>query len=100
MDDFAVLNADDAVRQLSDFLVVGDHHDGLAEFLARHPQKRQHVLTGAAVKVAGRLVGQQNRGLGCERACNCDALLLAAGQLAGQVLQLAFSPSVWMMSSR
>ena len=32
--DLPVLNADDAVRKLGDLLVVGDHDNGLTEFLA------------------------------------------------------------------
>src|SRR5207302_10252621 len=37
------------------------------------------------VKVSGRLVGQQNRRPAGKRARDCDALLLAAGELAWQM---------------
>ena len=36
-DDPAVLNADDAVGELGDLLVVGDHHHGLGKFLSGVP---------------------------------------------------------------
>ena len=42
---------------------------------------------GAAVEVAGRLVGEDDRRLAGQRAGHGDALLLAAGQLARPVLQ-------------
>ena len=38
-DDAAIFNADDPVSQLGDFLIVGDHHDGLGEFLTGHLQQ-------------------------------------------------------------
>ena len=40
------------------------------------------------VEVAGRLVGQQQRRVVDERARDRDALLLAAGELVGEVVQL------------
>ena len=92
MDDAAVLDADDPVRELGDLLVVGNHHNGLAELLARHLEQREHVLAGFAVQVAGRLVRQYDGGLGGERAGDGHALLLAARKLAGQIGQLAFQP--------
>ena len=50
-DDPAVLNADDAVSELGDLLVVGDHHHGLVKLLAGDPQQTQHILAGPAVQV-------------------------------------------------
>ena len=46
----------------------------------------QHVVGGVAVQVAGRLVGEQQGGLGDQRPGHRDALLLAAGELVGLVL--------------
>ena len=34
--DLPVFNADDAVCKLGDFLIVGDHDNGLAELFTRH----------------------------------------------------------------
>ena len=43
---------------------------------------------GLGIEVAGRLVGQQQRRVVDERARHRDALLLAAGELVGEVVQL------------
>ena len=43
-------------------------------------------LAARRVEVAGRLVGEEQRRLGDDRARDRDALLLAAGELAGRVL--------------
>ena len=42
-------------------------------------------MRGARVEIAGRLVGQQEAGIVDQRARDRDALLLAAGELAGRV---------------
>ena len=47
---------------------------------------------GLGVEVAGRLVGQQQRRVVDERARHRDALLLAAGELVGEVVQLRREP--------
>ena len=61
--------------------VVGDQHDGLAE-LALQPQELV-LQPGAHHRVDGaeRLVHQQHRRVGGERAGDADALALAAGEL-------------------
>ncbi len=46
-----------------------------------------HRFTVGRVEVSGRLVSEQDAGLSTDCACDCDALLLTAGQLAGQVLR-------------
>ena len=53
--DFAVLDPHDAVGQLGDLVVVGDHHDGLVELRAGALEQAQHIGAGLAVQVAGRL---------------------------------------------
>ncbi len=54
--------------------------------------KREDLHTGAEVELAGRLVGEQDRVCGRERACDRDALLLAARQLVGIVVQPLTEP--------
>ena len=65
--------------------VVGDHDDRLAELVDRAPQQPEDLLRGRGVEVAGRLVGEDHRRLGGERARHGDALLLAAGELGRAV---------------
>ena len=61
---------------------MGDHHDRLAELVDAVPQEAQHLGAGAAVEVAGRLVGEDDLGPADQRAGDGDPLLLPAGQLA------------------
>ena len=46
-------------------------------------QKLDDLRSGGLVEIAGRLVGDDDRRIGRERARERDALLLAAGQFAG-----------------
>ena len=50
-------------------------------------QKLDHLLSGLLVEIAGRLVGDEDRGIRRERAGERDALLLAARQLRGIMRQ-------------
>ncbi len=50
-------------------------------------QQLEDLHAGAEVELAGRLVGEQDRVAGRERARDRDALLLAAGQLVREVVQ-------------
>ena len=74
----------DAIAQLHCLVeVVGDEHDGLAEFGL---QPHQFVLKQSAsdrIDRAERFVHQQDRGVGCQRPSHPDPLLLSAGQLPG-----------------
>ena len=47
----------------------------------RSRAKRQHLVGGVLVEIAGRLVGEQQQRLWRQRAADRDALLLPAGQL-------------------
>ena len=62
------------------------HHDGLAEVPVEELQDRQDLVGRGAVEVAGRLVAQQQLGVGHDRARDRDALLLPARHLARIVL--------------
>ena len=66
--------------------IVRDHDDGLALLLVQRLQQVEDLIAGLAVEVAGRLVAQQQRRIGDDRARDADALLLTAGQLARLVL--------------
>ena len=84
-DDFAVLQFDDALRMLRHFHIVGDDHHGVAA-LVQLAEDRQHFLAGLGVQRAGRFVRQDNFAAVDQRARDADALLLAAGKLAGLVV--------------
>ena len=68
-------------------LVVGGHQHGRAGPV--DPVEQPHdVDARLGIEVAGRLVGQQQRRMVDERARDRDALLLAAGELVGVVVEL------------
>ena len=70
---------------VGDVLLVGDHDDRLAGVV----QLAQHfhdLLAGGRVEVAGRLVGQDDVGIVDQRPGDGHALLLAAGELGGPVV--------------
>ena len=63
-----------------------DHENGLAP--AVHvAEQRQQLVGGAGIQRAGRLVGQQQTGLGDKGAGHGGPLLLPAGHLVGVLLQ-------------
>jgi hypothetical protein len=66
--------------------IVRDHDDRLALLLVQRLQQVEDLVARLAVEVAGRLVAQQKRGIGDDRARDADALFLAARQLARLVL--------------
>ena len=68
---------------------MGDEDDRLAALVARPPQGVEDLGAGRVVEVAGRLVGEQERRPGDERAGDGDALLLAGRQLVRLVALLA-----------
>ena len=58
--------------------IVRDHDDGLVVPLVERLQEVQDLVPGLAVEVARRLVAEQQRRVGDDRARDADALLLAA----------------------
>jgi hypothetical protein len=49
-----------AVCLCCDFWVVGNHYNGLMEFLAGDFQKFDHFIAGLTVQIAGWLVSKDN----------------------------------------
>ena len=83
-----VLDADYPVRQLGNLLVVGDHHHGLGIFPAGDLHQAQDILAGPGVQVSRGLVRQQDGRLCGQRPGDGHPLLLAAGELVGEAIQL------------
>src|SRR5262245_60075891 len=80
VDNAAVEELDLAVRVVGIARVVRDHADGRA-FAVQLAQEVHDRLAVPRVEVAGRLVGEEDRGFARERAGDRDALLLPAGEL-------------------
>ena len=66
--------------------VVRDHDDGLAVLAVERLQQVEDLVARLAIEVAGRLVAEQQRRIGDDRARDADALLLAARELPRVVL--------------
>ncbi|CAE7229328.1 bsn, partial [Symbiodinium necroappetens] len=66
--------------------VVGNHDDGGAGFFVELDEEGHDGVGGNFVEVSGRLVGDEDGGVGDDGAGDGDALLLAAGELAGEVV--------------
>ena len=71
---------------------MGDEHDGRAAFAVQRLEQLEDSVTGGVVEIAGRLVGKQDLWGVCECARNRDPLLLATGQLGGEVVSSALEP--------
>ena len=77
------------MRDAGDLAVVGhDDHRG-ARKVGLLVQQLEDLHAGAEVELAGRLVGQQDRVAGGERARDRHALLLAARQLVREMVEPA-----------
>jgi hypothetical protein len=66
--------------------IVRDHDDGLAVLAVERLEQVEDLVAGLAVEVAGRLVAEQERGIGDDAPGDADALLFAAGEGARVVL--------------
>ena len=67
--------------------IVRDHDDGLAVLAVERLQQVEDLVAGLAIEIAGRLVAEQQRRIGDDRARDADALLLAARELPRVVLR-------------
>src|ERR1700739_2627486 len=83
----AVVQEDNPVRVRGPARVVGHHDDRLAKLGHRAPQEREQLRGGVGVEVACGLVSEDEVPLVDQRPGARHALLLAARQLAGAVVQ-------------
>src|SRR5262245_3591575 len=81
-DDVPVAEGDAALGELGDVGLVRDEHDRDALVAVEADEQVQDVEARLRVEVAGRLVGEQERGAVHERPRDRDALLLPARELA------------------
>ena len=82
--DPALLQRDPPVHAAGKLQVVGGDDRGEARGAHELRERLKDVLGGARVEIAGRLVGEQDARRVGDRARDRDALLLAAGKLAGR----------------
>ena len=85
--DLAVVHEDDHVGQVQRFLhVVGDKDDGLVQLLLEVAHLLLEGAAGHGVQGGEGFIHENDRGRGSQGAENADALLLAAGHLAGVLM--------------
>src|SRR5262245_59906593 len=84
--DLAIPQGHDAPGMPGDIYFVGDQDDGNALSIQRLKQLHE-FLTGAAVEVARRFVGQDELRFVDQGTRDGDTLLLAAGELIGMVMR-------------
>src|SRR5262249_7955122 len=88
-DDVPVAEGDAALGELGDVGLVRDEHDRDALVAVEADEQVQDVEARLRVEVAGRLVGEQERGAVHERPRDRDALLLPARELAREMVLAA-----------
>jgi hypothetical protein len=82
VDDPAVFDAKDSIRERHDARVVRDDEHRARRILGEFGQDHHHRLAVLAVERRGRLVGEDDRWIADDGARDRDALLLAAGERA------------------
>jgi hypothetical protein len=87
VDDEAVADRDDTLRPRGELAVMSHEEDGLP-LSVQPPEELEHLGGRDRVEVAGRLVADDQLGVGGERPRDRDALLLAAGELGREVVGL------------
>jgi len=96
--EMAVRDDQNAVGKVHQLAVVG-RRDGGDSLGVRHAPDQSHDLAaGLRVKLAGRLVREEQLGVVGQGAGDADSLLLAAGQLVRPLLAVA--RQVWPRSAR
>lgn len=55
----SVLNAQNAVGELRNFLIVCNHDYGLEKFFAGNFEQSQHILACSRIEISGRLIREQ-----------------------------------------
>ena len=89
-EDLAVAHVQDAVGDLRRFGVMRDHEHGLIQLAAGGVQHGKNRVGVLGIEVAGGLVGQHDSRARDQGAGDGDALLLAAGELVGAMVEAAF----------
>ena len=83
--DFAISEDQDAFGKLGDVVFVGNENNGEA-FVVEGLKNFHDLDRGAAVEIAGGLVGQKDGRTVDEGACDGNALLLPTGHLGGEMV--------------
>src|SRR5579883_3338178 len=87
----SIAHANNAMCALANLWCVGDEYQRLAHLAIEVLEQIHNFCCGLAIEIAGWLIGPDDRGIVGQRACDGDALALAAGEfrwsMAGAVGQ-------------
>ena len=84
--------ADHAIAAMRERGIVRDQHQRHAALGMLVEEQIDDLLARGLVEIAGRLVGDEDGGIGCQRARERHALLLAAGELRRIMMQAIAEP--------
>ena len=84
--DETILQCDDAFGITDDARVMGGKHKGHTSLFVETLHNVHDLFAVLGIEVGGRLVSQDELGVGSKRPGDCDALLLSAGELIGAVM--------------
>ena len=97
-EDLAVTESDLALSERGHFGVVGDHNDGMTLAVKVAKKLGDDGLVGS-VKVASGFVSKEDRWVVDQGARDADALLFAARQFAGQMVNAVSKANSFQRSS-
>jgi hypothetical protein len=86
-DQLSLVEVQDALGTLGGTRVVRDEQNGFVQIAIEGIEQVEDFLGRARIEITGWLVRDDQRGIGDDRPCDADTLLLTAGQLAGTVLE-------------
>ena len=89
LDEHALVEMQRPLRAGGRMRIVRHHHDRLAVLAVERLEQVEDLVAGLAIEIARRLVAEQQRRIGDDRARDADALLLAAGELPRIVIHRA-----------
>src|SRR5579862_4225064 len=87
VDDQAIPHVEHAITVSSGFGIVGDHDDGLTEIFVQLPENFKNGVGTTSIEIAGGLISKDDFRLVDEGAGDGHALLLAAGEFRGLVIE-------------
>ena len=75
----SILNYQNTVSDLCNFVIMGNHYNCLSIFFCCHLKQGDYLITGLRIKISCRLICKYNFRTIHQCSCNCYSLLLSSG---------------------